>query len=269
MNKKIIVLGIIFLFLISVYCGCIEETPKENKSNKIYVDINGNGDFISIQDAINASVDGNIIIVRKGTYYEKLYINKSIDLIGEDKDNTIISRRYAEEVNHLISLETNDSSIQNFTFDNGTSSLFSCILLTRSSNNTIKNNNITGFNYGIYLLSYSEKNTISDNFIANNEYGIRIKGCYYNNVTKNILKNNIRGVYCCCGAEYNDIHFNNFFENSEYSGFGTSSLLNYWDNNYWDDYNGTDADGDGYGDTPYDIPMGPDKDPKPLIKPYE
>jgi len=268
MNKKIIVLGIIFLFLISAYSGCIEETPKK-KSNKIYVDINGNGDFTSIQDAINASDDGTIIIVKKGTYYEKLNINKSINLIGEDKNTTIISRRYTDDIDNLLTLETNDSTIKNFTFDNGSSSLFSCILLTRSSNNTIKNNNIIGFNHGVYILSYSEKNTISDNFISKNKYGIRIKGCYFNNVSKNNIKNNNRGVYCCCGAEYNEIHFNNFFENYEYNGIESSSLINFWDNNYWDDYNGTDMNDDGYGDTPYLIPSGTDLDSRPLIKPFE
>jgi len=267
MKKKLTVLVIILLILISTYSGCIEETPKK-KSNKIYVDINGKGDFTSIQDAINASKDGNIIIVRSGTYYEKLNINKSINLIGEEKNTTVISRSNSGDIGNLLTLETNNSRIENFTFNNGSSSLLSCILLTRSFNNTIKNNNIIGFNHGIYVLSYSDKNTISNNFISNNNYGIRIKGCHFNNVSKNIIKNNERGVYCCCGAEYNEIYYNNFFENYEYNGIESSSLTNYWDNNYWDDYNGTDVDNDGYGDTPYLIPTGTDIDSKPLIKPF-
>lgn len=268
MNKKILVLVIIFLFLVSVYTGCIEETPKK-KSNTIYVDINGNGDFISIQDAINASDDGNIIIVRKGTYYERLNIDKSINLVGEDKDTTIISMIDANNTYNLISINTDNSSIENFTFNNGSNSRYSCIVVDSYYNNTIKNNNIIGFYHGIYITGSSEKNIISDNFVSNNIYGIRIKGSYYNNVNKNNIKNNDRGVYCCCGAEYNEIHFNNFFENYEYNGIESSSLENYWDNNYWDDYNGTDLDDDGYGDTPYIIPSGSDIDSKPLINPFE
>jgi parallel beta-helix repeat protein len=276
MNKKIMVLGIILLFLVGIFSGCINEsldnTPDntpENKSNIIYVDINGDGDFISIQDAINASNESNIIFVRSGTYYEKLNINKSINLFGEGKNSTIISMRYTNNLDHLIFLEANDSSIQYFTFNSSSNSLYDGILLTRSTNITIKNNNIIGFNHGIYIVSFSEKNTISDNFISNNNYGIRIKGGDYNNVSKNTIKNNNRGVYCCCGAVFNEIHFNNFFENYEYNGVESSSLSNYWDSNYWDDYNGTDLDDDGFGDTPYDIPVGNSKDSKPLINPFE
>ena len=45
---------------------------------------------------------------------------------------------------------------------------------------------------------------------------------------------------------------------------------NYWDDgsegNYWDDYVGSDSDGDGIGDTPYNIPSGNNKDRYPLMK---
>jgi PGF-CTERM protein len=40
--------------------------------------------------------------------------------------------------------------------------------------------------------------------------------------------------------------------------------------NYWDDYEGTDADGDGIGDTHYSIDSEKDEsDDYPLMKPFE
>jgi nitrous oxidase accessory protein NosD len=50
------------------------------------------------------------------------------------------------------------------------------------------------------------------------------------------------------------------------------SLVNFWDNgeegNYWEDYNGTDANNDGIGDTPYVIDDN-NVDNYPLMYPYD
>ena len=52
--------------------------------------------------------------------------------------------------------------------------------------------------------------------------------------------------------------------------FGTTDRGKTYTNylgNYWDDYTGTDADGDGIGDTPYSIDF--DKDNYPLMESWE
>jgi len=69
---------------------------------KIVVDINGGGDFKTIQDAINSlEVSSNTprtIRIRKGDYNEKLFIEKSnIILEGEDKEKTIITAAIARD----------------------------------------------------------------------------------------------------------------------------------------------------------------------------
>jgi len=46
--------------------------------------------FDNIQDAIDAVFDGDTIYVYKGIYLENLKINKTISLVGEDRDSTII-----------------------------------------------------------------------------------------------------------------------------------------------------------------------------------
>jgi pectinesterase len=65
----------------------------------IIVAQDGTGTFTTIQEAINSVPDNNarnvIILIKNGTYHEKLYITKSfISLVGESRDSTRIV--YAE-----------------------------------------------------------------------------------------------------------------------------------------------------------------------------
>ena len=106
----------------------------------------------------------------------------------------------------------------------------------------------------MYLYPTSDHNVIFDNVFSANPYGLRIKGSKYNEVSRNLFVDNQKGIYFCCGARYNTVFYNVFSNNSLWNADDYVSD-NQWDNgsmgNYWDDYNGTDADGDGIGDTPY------------------
>jgi len=58
--------------------------------NTIIVDINGGGQFTSIQTAILNSSAGDTIKVWPGTYNEQITVNKNITLMGSGYENTII-----------------------------------------------------------------------------------------------------------------------------------------------------------------------------------
>ncbi len=65
------------------------------EQSHIIVAKDGSGDFSTIQDALNSVPQNNqelvIILIKKGTYNEKLFITKSnIALVGEDRDSTRI-----------------------------------------------------------------------------------------------------------------------------------------------------------------------------------
>ncbi|KAF5414436.1 MAG: hypothetical protein C5S48_08555 [Candidatus Methanogaster sp.] len=68
----------------------------------------------------------------------------------------------------------------------------------------------------------------------------------------------------------NTPHHNNLINNTDHNVYDTCT--NTWDSgsegNYYSDYNGTDPDGDGIGDTPHPIPGGISIDRFPLMHPW-
>jgi len=109
-------------------------------------------------------------------------------------------------------------------------------------NNTVNKNKITGPGLWGILIGQGAHNVFHDNLISNfmegNGYGIALGGNHFiaeNNIFyRNILKNN----YMHVSANWEILGAGNIWDNGE-------------EGNYWDDYAGTDNDGDGIGDIPY------------------
>ncbi len=107
--------------------------------------------------------------------------------------------------------------------------------------------------------------------IQNGEYGIWLNACNYSTISNCWMLNNTYAIYLF-NSNHNTIYHNNFVDNVNAQVVTSTSIDNDWDNgsegNYWSDYTGTDADGDGIGDMPYIID-GSNQDDYPLMSPYE
>jgi len=122
--------------------------------------------FNVIQDGIDAVAENGTVYVYNGTYYENVVVNKTINLIGEDKNGTILIE--GSPHGNVIYVTTNYVNISNFTLKGA---YYSGLFLNYSNNNTISNCNVRGNGNGIQI-EHSCNNTIFKCNISDNWYGI-------------------------------------------------------------------------------------------------
>ena len=144
----------------------------------------------------------------------------------------------------------------NIITDNDVGVLISSCTFVSLSNNKIGNNN----KEGIKLVKDNNNIIISENEITSNiQEGImRDKDSFNNTCWGNEISNNtLSGIHVKGPAAINNLFYANFFRNNnpiarddnDHSNWNTSII-----GNFWNDYTGEDANGDGIGDTPYTIP---------------
>jgi len=219
----------------------------------LYVGGNGGNNYSNIQDAINNASDGDEIFVysHSSPYNENIVIDKSIKLIGEDKNTTkILGDSTSEAVNILADeVEISGFAIQNIydwsvgvvllsnsnvIKDNNISDNGCAIRIENSNNNVISRNIVSNNTYGMYTYSDSNDNiltyndisnneygiifiysinfTISNNVIYNNKYGIHLHSTTNDTIFNNDIFDNNRGIVIC-GSKYDYIYGNNIFQN--------------------------------------------------------
>ena len=216
MKKEILTISIGFLLFTITFCGCLEETSVV-ETKFISVDDDGDADYTQIQNAIDAASDGDTIFVNEGTYYETLVIDKSISLIGEDKDKTIIRFQESSKISqNIILIYANSCTVKEFKLigDNTSSDIVG--IKFNSSNNTISNNIIMFTNYGIYIDDNSKNNNVSLNIISNCSESISSHNADNNNISRNsISSSSLYGIYLF-GSDNNMIFGNNVSNNGHY-----------------------------------------------------
>ena len=115
-------------------------------------------------------------------------------------------------------------------------------------NVTIKDIRIVNFATGIHYL-WTSNNTILGNYIAYCGTGIDVSGGQNNVLIKlNTFENNTNDITINYSSGGTKIITQNNIGNFVQVWLSEQPIV---DMNYWPDYNGTDNDGDGIGDTPY------------------
>jgi parallel beta-helix repeat protein len=149
--------------------------------------VNTTFNYDTIQAAIDApqTLDGHKITVDAGTYHEHVVVKKTLSLIGENRQTTIIDGSGTETV---VCITANNVTITGFTIQNGSSGLIS-----EYCNGSVVSGNLMLNNqmYGIEFYC-SNNNTVEDNVASKNGYGIRLRRSTNNTLRNNNLTNNYR-----------------------------------------------------------------------------
>ena len=186
-----------------------------DERGRVYVGGSGPGNYSTIQAGINAVAPNDVVFVYSGIYYENVVINKSISLIGENRDTTIIDAGYSGTV---ITITASYATLNGFTIRNG--GLYG-VYTNYATKNSVENCNIYGNTfYGIffdYVADCIIQNTQSHH---NNRYGIFIRSSQRCNLSDCTIYQNgnakyyAHGIYAPVSPETTIINctsYNNYY----------------------------------------------------------
>jgi parallel beta-helix repeat protein len=201
MKHHLLVVGIIFLFI----GVCFQPAFANNKTISKPVSRG------YIQDLIDNASTGDTIYIPSGTYYENIVINKSISLIGEDKNTTIID---GGSVGDVIDISADWVNISGFTIQNSGHSNYEAGINLESNFSSISGNIFTDNNFCADV-RFSKYNTISDNIINLTTGGIHLVFSDYNIISNNFISSYWQGIFLY-HSERNNISDNIFLKDGLY-----------------------------------------------------
>ena len=145
--------------------------------------------FNNIQDGINNVSQGGSVYIYEGIYNENIIVNKSINIIGEDKVTTIIE---GNDEGDTVSIVVDDCTIQNINIRN-CGGYFAGVKISSNKNllsNNIIYNNYAGYYGGGITCRWYSTPSIKDNIIRNNACDQEGGGLYCSDYCSGLVENN-------------------------------------------------------------------------------
>ena len=237
-------------FILAVVCTCSAVSAAN-----LNVDPEAEGDYTTIQAAVDAAKAGDTIFVSPGTYNETLKIDKQVKIWSDSRnpENTVI--RAADPVESTVEITADRVTFSGFGVEDSEKA---GILLTGASNCYINNIRARNTEYGI-LLQDAGSNNINGNTMSLNVIGIKLEGSDSNTIQNNLVAYNY-GFGVSLEESSRNMIYNNYFKNAENVEEKAVNANNTWQStlstrsnlvrgpyiggNFWADLEGT-----GYSET--------------------
>lgn len=234
--RIVLIIGILSILIVLLTWDCTAKT--------MTVDDDGGSDHTSIQDAINASSDGDTIVVLEGQYREIIVVNRSVTLMAVGNASIM-----HEERKVLVTITSEHVVFEGFTiYHSGAGEFSSKGMLVYGQDVTVANNTVYNHNEGISIRSSNSR--VHNNSVFGNMYGIYVSGddamCIENNTCtrnkasgimvigsdENLIQwntcsdNERSGITVCCLSYRNSIR-NNTCDNNPDAGIGGEGNSHY------------------------------------------
>ena len=220
--KKVLALGIVLLSAIWLFNFQISVASKT-----LFVP----AEYKTISQAISFASNGDTIKVESGVYHENLQVNKSLVIIGENPETTLIIGEGSLDrgSSPVVAVNAENTKISGFTIQsrNYTDTAYTSIGIIIHGDRCFIQNNIIQDNYIGIFCSIQSNLQISNNSIKLNlKDGVRFYGGSFNNISDNKFVGNAVSGLALQGYS-NSVVENTFVDNYRGLGLGSSYSVVY------------------------------------------
>ncbi len=224
-------LGSIMLILTASYATSISLHQQPSTSPPpaiITVNIYPN-DPSSIQAAVDNASEGDIIHVSSGIYYETITIHKSLTLMGDDKNTTILDGAYHSDI---LTITADNVVLTGFTIRNSSGNINDTGIHINAPETTITHCIISRTKTGITIQNTGPVD-IKHCIFHDNSQGIWSEHATDINITSCYFQRNAIGIYWNTST-HNQVYRSTFTSNGIASYATTTQQLCYTDCNFSD-----------------------------------
>ena len=160
--------------------------PDVARANTLFVGGVGSGNYTTIQDAIDDASPEDTVFVFDGTYLERVLINKTLTVIGENRETTVVD---PQRTGPAFRLSADWVNLSGFTASNSTSAA----IIIYSDSCHVTDNIVLGYIYGVSVEA-GDWNVIANNAISEANIGVRIFASKHVEVLDNVFSDELQAV---------------------------------------------------------------------------